>query len=50
MQENVTALNLSISEEVSAELKEFFEQQASMGNTGPSAGHKANYQLITYND
>ncbi|MCI4239266.1 hypothetical protein [Dickeya dianthicola] len=50
MQDNVNMLNLAISEDISAELKEFFEQQASVGVGGPSTGHNANNDLITYDD
>ncbi|MGX5024820.1 hypothetical protein ACWKXN_19790 [Enterobacter sp. UPMP2060] len=50
MQDNVNMLNLAISEDISAELKEFFEQQASVGIGGPSTGHNANNDLITYDD
>lgn len=50
MQENLSVLNLNISEDISADLKEFFEQQASIDVGGGMSGHNANNDLITYED
>lgn len=44
------ALNLNISEDISSELVEFFEQQAVVGVGGGSSSHNANNDLITYDD
>lgn len=50
MQENVTTLNLNIPEDISADLKEFLEQQASVSIGGLSTAHNANNDFITYDD
>ncbi|MEQ5055721.1 hypothetical protein ABN154_28630 [Klebsiella michiganensis] len=50
MQNKVTAMNLEISEDISEDLKEFFEQQASIDVGGGGIGHNANNDLITYDD
>lgn len=50
MQENTASLNLNVTEELSTDLKEFFENQASVGNGGASTGHNSNNDLITYED
>lgn len=43
-------LNLCISEEISDDLKAFFEKQAATDIGGTSTGHNANNNLITYDD
>ncbi|CFQ59768.1 hypothetical protein ACILPN_05625 [Yersinia wautersii] len=50
MQETVNTLNLNVSDDVSAELVDFFEQQASVGVGGGSSSHNSNNDLITYDD